>query len=53
MYLNGGICMKAIIVYEVYNREYDNCLLLKAALERQECNVQIVYKMDLVSQTYS
>ncbi len=45
--------MKAIIVYEVYNREYDNCLLLKAALERQECNVQIVYKMDLVSQTYS
>ena len=42
--------MRAIIVYEVYNREYDNCLLLKEVLE-QKCNynVEIVYKMNLLS----
>ncbi len=41
--------MKAIIVYEVYNREYDNCLLLKSALKHFGIDTDIVYKMDLLS----
>ena len=41
--------MKVYIVYEVFNREYDNCLLLKSALEKNNYIVEIVYKMSLLS----
>lgn len=40
--------MKAFIIYEVYNREYDNCLLLQAALKHKGIEADIVYKMDLL-----
>lgn len=41
--------MKAFIIYEVYNREYDNCLLLQSALKHVGIEADIVYKMDLLS----
>lgn len=40
--------MKVYIVYEVYNREYDNCLLLQSALNHEGFDAEIVYKMDLL-----
>ena len=40
--------MKAYLVYELYNREYDNCLLLQSALRHKGIETEIVYKMDLL-----
>lgn len=40
--------MKAYIIYEVYNREYDNCLLLQAALKYKGIEADIIYKMDIL-----
>lgn len=44
---------KIIIVYELFNREYDNALLLKVFFEKKGFEVSIIYKLDLVSLQYS
>lgn len=41
--------MKVIIVYELYEREYDNALLLRAELLRRGYSVEIIYKNDMVA----
>lgn len=42
-----------IIVYELYNREFDNALLLKAFFEKHGLTVSIIYKHDLIKLKYS
>ncbi len=44
---------KIIIVYELYNREFDNALLLKTFFENKNFKVSIIYKHDLVNLKYS
>lgn len=39
--------MNVTIIYEIFNREYDNALLLKCALERYGYDVCIISKNDL------
>lgn len=42
-----------IIVYELFNREYDNALLLKAFFETKGFVVSIIYRYDLIDLPYS
>ncbi len=44
---------EAIIIYELFNREYDNALLLKTFLENRGLKVTILYKLDIMELKYT